>query len=180
MDPDKINKHETYCYSQPVECLAGTGAQEVLKCGWIGKKSQLLGHVNKEHGLTMIHMTQRIEHTVTCVHISDYMQTTLVCAHGDLFWLTLKLDAKNNKRLEVVHYIGPAQQAKQFRYRCELVSVDGNTGVSFFSATRSIYGDVDNMFASKPYFQMDVEMFKRHFADTDGFTPEYMLSIEKI
>jgi hypothetical protein len=50
--------------------------------------------------------------------------------------------------------------------------------MSFFSATKSILeGDI---FSSKPYFQMDVSVFKRPFVDDGGFVPGYILTVEEI
>jgi hypothetical protein len=102
MDPSKIREHEKLCHSQIVECLAGIGVDEIVKRGWKGRQSQLIGHVNQEYGLTMIHTKHRIEHTAPCARMSSYMQTALVCAHGDLFWSTLKLDTKKKKRYKAV------------------------------------------------------------------------------
>jgi hypothetical protein len=178
--PDKIEEHEDLCILQPVECLAGYGAQKVLKCGWKGKKCDLLGHVKKQHGLTMIQADQPIHFTSPCVYEQDYMHVALICAHAELFWLTLKFDVKNNKRFEAVHYIGSAVKAKEFQYRCDLLSGDGKTGTSFFSITRSIFEDTDDAFASNPHFQMGIDVFKKLFVEKDGHVTGYKLTIGKV
>jgi hypothetical protein len=178
--PDKIQQHDMLCQYQPVECLAGYGRQQVRRCGWHGKKFELLGHVSEEHGLTMIHAKQPIMYTTPWIHQVDYTQVTLVCAHGDLFWLTLKFDVKARKRFETVQYIGSAVSARRFRYRCDLLSTDEKTGISFFSAVTSTLEDAENVFTFEPHFQMDIDVFNRDFADKDGHVPGYKLTIDEV
>jgi hypothetical protein len=178
--PDKIQEHEDFCTFQTVECLAGYGAQKVSKCGWKGRKGQLLRHVSAHHGLTMIHSEQPILFTSPCVYEQDFMQVTLICAHSEFFWLTLKFDLKKNKRFEAVNFIGPATKAKEFRYKCDLVSCDGETGTSFFSITRSIFHETDDVSAASHHFQMDIDVFMKLFVEKDGYVPGYKLTIEKV
>jgi hypothetical protein len=178
--PDEIQEHENCCFFQPVECLAGYGAQRVLKCGWKGKKCELLGHVSKQHGLTMIHADQPVLYTSPFVYGENYTKVTLICAHSELYWLTLKFDVKNNKRFEAVHFIGSAAKAKEFRYKCDLLSCDGETGTSFFSITRSIFQETDDVFAASPHFIMDIDAFRKLFVEKGGHVLGYKLSIEKI
>jgi hypothetical protein len=161
-----------------VECLAGYGRQEVPKCGWKGKKSQLLRHVNADHGLEMIYTLHPIEDSVMCVGDADFMQVLLVCTLGELFWLTRKHDVRNNKRLEVLHYIGSAGKAAEFRYRCDLISTDKSAMISFLSKTRSTQEDKHAVFGSNPYFQMDFDIFVRYFVENNGHVPGYKLSIK--
>ncbi|GFG38405.1 hypothetical protein Cfor_06922 [Coptotermes formosanus] len=119
----------------------------------------------------------REEIRVTGTH---YTQVTLVCAHGDLFWLTLKFDVKARKRFETVQYIGSAVSARRFRYRCDLLSTDEKTGISFFSAVTSTLEDAENVFTFEPHFQMDIDVFNRDFADKDGHVPGYKLTIDEV
>lgn len=178
--PDKIKEHEDFCFFQPVECLAGYGEHRVLKCGWKGKKCELLAHVSKNHGVTMIHIDQPIPFTTPCIYEQDYILVTLISAHSELFWLTLKLDVKNNKRFEAVHFIGSAAKAKEFRYKCDLLSADGETGTSFFSTMGSIFHETNEVFAARPHFQIDIDVFKKLLVEKDGLLPGYKLTIEKV
>jgi hypothetical protein len=178
--PNKIQEHEDICFFQPVECLAGSGGKRVLKCGWKGKKCDLLAHVNKQHGISMIHATQPEVITSPCVYGQDCMRVTLISAHSELFWLTLKFDVKKNKRFEAVHFIGSAARAKEFRYKCDLSSGNGETGTSFFSTTKSILHETGDVFAASPHFQMDIDVFEKLFVEKDGHIPGYKLTIEKV
>lgn len=177
---DKIQEHEECCFFQPVECLAGYGAQRVLKCGWKGKKCELLGHVSNKHGLKMIHVHQPIKYNFPYVNGKDYTEVTLICAHSELYWLTIKYDVEKNKRFEAVHFIGSAAKAKEFRYKCDLLSRDGKTGTSFFTITRSIFQETDDVFASSPHFLMDIDVFKKLFVEISGHVLGYKLTIEKV
>jgi hypothetical protein len=178
--PTKLQEHEDLCFFQPVECLAGYGVRKVLKCGWKGKKCDLLGHVGKIHGSTVIHTDQPKLFTSSSVYERDSIQVTLMSAHSELFWLTLKLDAENNKLLQVVHFIGSAAKAKEFRYKCEFLSCNGETGTSFFSTTRSIFDETDDVFSASPHFQIEIEVFKKLYVEEGGHVPGYKLTIEKV
>ena len=178
--PDEIRQHDLVCFYQPVHCLAGYGKQQVAKCGWKGRKYELLEHVHAQHGVTMIQERHPIMHTTPWAHEVDYIQVTLVVAHTDLFWLTLKFDVKTRKRFETLQYIGSAACAELFRYRCELLSIDEKTGLSFFSTTKSILEDVEDVFNFQPHFQMDIDVFKRDFAEKNGHVPGYKLTIENV
>ncbi|PNF19740.1 hypothetical protein B7P43_G14755 [Cryptotermes secundus] len=178
--PDKIEEHEVACFYQPVECLAGSGAQCVVKCGWRGRKCELLGHVAYQHSMTMIHPDLPIRFISPYIYEQDYTNISLICAHSECFWLTLKYDMKKNRRFEGVHFIGHAKKAKEFRYRCDLLSCDGKTGTTFFSTTGSIFHETDDVFDTTHHFQMDLDVFKQLYVDKDGKVPGYKLIIEKV
>jgi hypothetical protein len=180
MNPDDILEHAHACLYQPVECLAGYGAQHVLTCGWKGKKHDLLGHVRNQHGLTMVHTDQPRLFTPPFVLQYDRMETVLLCAQSELFWFTLKFDVKNNIRHEILHFIGPATKAKKFRYTCEYVTYDGITGTSFFSTTRIILRQKGNVFSSSPHFQIPLDLFQKLFVDKKGHVRGYKLTVEKV
>jgi hypothetical protein len=180
MDPNEIVAHEDCCFNQPVECLAGYGDKEVLKCGWKGKKYDLITHVCKRHDVSMVHISQPILFTPPPVYKQDRTEIVLICAESELFWLTIKVDVMKNKRYEAIHFIGSEARAKEFRYSCDYLSVDGKTGSSFFSTTRSISQETDNVFSSSPHFQMDLDMFQKLFVEKDGRVLGYKLTIEEV
>lgn len=178
--PDKIEEHEVDCCYQPVECRAGKGAQIVLKCGWIGPKYELLGHITYHHSKKMIHPDHPILHTSPYLYEQDYTEISLIFAHSEYFWLTLKYDVKKNRRFEDVHFIGHAKRAKEFQYRFDLLSCDGEKGITFFSTTGNIFHETDDFFNTTLNFQMDIDMFKKLFVEKDGEVPGYKLTIEKV
>jgi len=52
--PDKIREHDIVCQYQPADCVGGYGRQHLARCGWAGRKFELLGHVSEQRGLTLI------------------------------------------------------------------------------------------------------------------------------
>jgi hypothetical protein len=179
MDYNKRSQHEDSCPFLPVECLAGEGKTEVAKCGWRGKKSELLDHVTLVHGLSMIHTEQPIEDSKSGWSTFNFMKVTLVCTLGELFWLTVKVDAERNKRLEVVQYVGSVRKATQFEYIHELHSLDGRTVISFLSTTRSCFEDISAVLASKHCFHIDIDSFAKIFVNSLKRVPGYKLVIRE-
>lgn len=178
MDHDQRSQHEDACPFLPVECLAGTG-EELVKCGWRGKKSELLEHVTSVHGKSFVHTGQTIEDCESGGFDRNFINVTLLCADGELFWRTIKHDIDNNTRLEVVQYIGSKRKATQFQYQQELTSLDGHITVSFLSVTMNCFQDMNAVFDSKLCFNIDLHFFKAFFLNCRKRVPGYKLTVQK-
>ncbi|PNF19749.1 hypothetical protein B7P43_G14754 [Cryptotermes secundus] len=182
--PVKVNhdqryQHEDACTFLHVECLAGIG-EEGVKCGWRGKKTELLEHVVSVHGKSSVYMGQTIE-DIECREFGrNFVNVTLWCAKGELFWMTVKQDIVKNTRMEVVQYIGSKRKATQFQYQHELKSLDGNMIFSFLNVTKNCFEDFDAVFASKSCFNIDLNFFKELFLNSKKRVPGYKLTIKKI
>jgi hypothetical protein len=176
---DQRSQHEDTCSFLPVECLAGID-EEVVKCGWRGKKSDLLEHVTFVHGNSLVHMGQTIKNIQTKGFDRNSVNVTLLCALGELFWLAVKQDIDNNTRLEVVQYIGSKRKATEFEYQHELRSLDGKTTISFLSVTKNCFEDINAVFASKFCFNIDLYFFEELFLNCNNRVPGYKLTVQKI
>jgi hypothetical protein len=56
---DQRSLHEDICTFVPVECRVGL-SDNVVKCGWRGKKSDLLKHVTLSHGHSFVGFEETI------------------------------------------------------------------------------------------------------------------------
>jgi hypothetical protein len=175
---DQRSVHENVCNFLPVECLAGMG-EEVVKCGWQGKKSDLLEHVDFVHGYSFVHRGSTIRNFQSGRFDKNFIKVTLLCVSAELFWMTVKQDIDNNTRLEVVQYIGSKKKAAQFEYQHELKSVDGKIAISFLSVTENLYEDINAIFAFKRCFTIDLNFFKKLFATCKERVPEYKVTVRK-
>lgn len=182
--PEKVNhdrrtQHEDACPFLNVECLAGIG-EEVVKCGWRGKKIELLEHVASVHGNSLVYMGQTIEHIECGALDRNFVKVTLLCAEGELFWIAVKQDIVNNTRLEVVQYIGSNGEATQFQYKHELKSLHGNMTLSTLNVTKNSLEDINAVFASKSCFHIDLTFFKEIFSNSEQRVPGYKLTVQKL
>jgi hypothetical protein len=175
---DQRSQHEDICPFLPVKCLAGVG-EEVVKCGWQGKKSELLKHVTLVHGSSLVHLGQTVRDIEIGRFDKNFVKVTLLCASGELFWMTVKQDIGNNTRLEVVQYIGSKRKAAQFEYQHELKSLDGKIAISFLSVTKNCFEDINAVFASKCCFNVDLYFFKELFLTSRERVPGYKLTVRK-
>lgn len=178
MDHVQRSQHEDACPFLPVECLAGIG-EGVVKCGWRGKKSELLEHVTFVHGSSLVHMGQTIKNIESGWFHRNFVHVTLLCAKRELFWMAVKQDIDKSTRLEVVQYIGSKRKATQFQYQHELISLDGNITLSFLSVTKNCFEDINAVFASKCCFNIDLYFFKELFLDSKKRVPGYKLTIQE-
>jgi hypothetical protein len=179
VDHDQRSQHEDACPFLPVECFAGRG-ERVVKCGWRGKRSEVLEHVTSVHGISSVHMGQTIEDIKIRGFDRNFVSVTLLCANGELFWMTVKQDIDKNIRLEVVQYIGTKRKATQFQYQHELISLDGDITVSFLNVTKSCFEDVNEIFASKCCFNIDLNFLQKLFLSYKTRVPGYKLTVKKI
>ena len=107
--PEQVNheqrsEHKDICPYQPVECWAEDWNDTVAKCGWQGKKSDLLDHVRLIHGLHWVHVTPKMEGAEFGCFDRNAKKIVLLCAFEELFWLTVKHDLDGGVHQEVVQY----------------------------------------------------------------------------
>lgn len=181
--PEKVNhdqryEHEDACTFLQVECLAGIG-EEVVKCGWRGKKIELLEHVASVHGNSLVYMGQTIENIECGEFDRNFVNVTLLLAKGELFWITVKHDIVKNARQEVVQYIGSKRKATQFQYQHKLKSLDGNMTLSLRNVTNNCFEDMNAVFATKSCFNIDLNCFKDYFLNYEKRVPGYKLTVKK-
>jgi hypothetical protein len=173
-------QHEDICPYLPIECLAGNGKDSVAKCGWRGKKTELYDHVVLAHGLHLVHVGPTMEDVEGGGFDRCSMKIMLLCALEELFWLTVKHDLENNTRLEAVQYIGSRSRATHFEYQHELQSIDGRTRISFVSATRTCFEDVNAIISAKFCFHTDLYFFRSLFLNSHKRIPGYKLTLRKV
>ena len=145
MNLEQGSAHEDICSYQPVECWAGNWNDTVTKCGWRGKKSDLLDHVQSTHGLQWVHVGPTMEGAEFGDFDMSAIRIVLLCAFAELFWLTVKHDLDNGIHQGVVYYIGPRSRAALFEYTIEI----GKGKYSVVCPTGTCFEDTNQMLNDK-------------------------------
>jgi len=158
-------EHEDTCPYQPLECWAGNWKDTVAKCGWQGKKSDLLDHVQLVHGLHWVHVGPTMEGAEFGGFDRSCIKVVLLCAFEELFWLTMKHDVDNDIHQEVVQYIGPRSRAAQFENKIEFQSYDGKSTHTSTGKTKTCFEDINEILAARHCFKIDVRYLTLRLPD---------------
>ncbi|XP_069683731.1 mucin-1-like [Periplaneta americana] len=168
--------HSCDCMKRTVECKAGVGVGEVVKCGWTGYKEQLKGHVFEVHGLDFVHEGRGPRKLLATAPNID--EVFLVCLKEKYFWVVSRI--VHGYRQEYSQYIGPAEEAMFLKYTFSFHSPHLDRPLTYSHTARTLEDDPSQTFTFMLGLYVREALFQKQYVDGNGCIYEYRFFVSRI
>ena len=140
---DKIVGHQATClYSQQVCPVAKLA---IGTCSWTGSRKDIKGHLQENH---LEVCCEYVEGEVKFIHKLDtYMKLfCFIFAYNEVFFSLFHWEI--SIFYIVLLYVGPSENAAEYKYKVEFVNKDDTEGVTVMHLTRSSDENLEDLYNS--------------------------------
>jgi E3 ubiquitin-protein ligase SIAH1 len=166
-----LKKHESVCPYRMYHCLVA----EDNGCTWTGPRSDLVLHTEKNHAEHMYRSDIcRIKHEE--FNFQEQRKFSRIISFRDeIFWFRSEWYPLERMLYEVVHYIGPQENASKYKYEHKLVSPSGDQKLVIENIVKCQSDVRENIHEFENCFLMHYKILKK-FAQ-DGTALEYTVKV---
>jgi hypothetical protein len=158
---DKTVGHEAKCCYSPQICPVAKLA--IGNCSWTGGYNNMKGHLQERH---LEGCSEYVEGDIKYIYkFSDMNFFRFIFAYNEIFF-SLFLQ-KGDLFYAFLLYVGPSENAANYKYKVEFVNKDNTEGITVMHLTRSAYENLDDLCRSGKFGMLHFEMVNS-LRDEDG------------
>ncbi|XP_066994026.1 E3 ubiquitin-protein ligase sina [Anabrus simplex] len=169
-----LDEHASVCPYRLYQCEPGlkTG------CTWEGRRNEIYAHVKKMHELRA-RMKEDNNIFIDNFDLSEELSAAqLIVAHGEIFWYRVKRDPSVRKFFIAVQYIGPQNNASNYKYTLKFNGRNGVSRLVFSNYTLTDTLNISDIYQSGNCLSVDYGFIQNFLTCAD--TIEFKLKVEKV
>jgi hypothetical protein len=166
-----LEKHENFCAYGIYHCLVAKDNG----CPWTGQRSDIVQHVRDNH-VEDIFISDMC--TIKYEEINFNQQrkfSRIISFSGEIFLFRSEFYPPERMLYEVVHYIGPEENASKYKYEHTLVSPSGDHELVFQNTVKCQSDVLENIHESEKCFVLHYKNFNLYLQD--GTALEYTVKV---